>query len=162
MYLRETSREFDEGCRNGGAVNKQRFHAVVESGAEPGLLAYRDGRPVGWVAVAPREEYTRIKRSPVHRPVDDVDDVWAITCFFIHRDERGTGVATALLDAAVERCRQRGARVVEAYPSDPGDDRLPDPEMWRGSLAQFERAGFEVVARRKPARPIVRRVLART
>lgn len=156
MYLRESAREFDE---NVGVGNRARFAEVVGSGREPGLLAYEDGRPVGWVAVAPREEYPRVLRSPVHKPVDDIDGVWSVTCFFIDRSARGQGIASALLDAAVEFARAQGARVVEAYPTDPGDARPPSAEMWRGSLEQFERAGFEVALRRKPARPIVRRVL---
>ena len=160
MYLRETSKEFDAGCRNGGEANRERFREVVRSGSEPGLLAYREDRPVGWVAVAPREEYPRVLRSPLHKPIDGSTGVWAITCFFIDRSERGLGVASALLEAAVAFCRAKGAAIVEAYPSDPGDARPPAGEMWRGSLAQFSRAGFEVVDRRKPARPIVRRILA--
>src|SRR5687768_3314414 len=36
----------------------------VRSGAEPGLLAYRGGKPVAWCAVAPREAYAAIAASP--------------------------------------------------------------------------------------------------
>ena len=158
MYLRESAKEFDA---NVGAGNRARFAEVVRSGAEPGLLAYQDGRPVGWVAVAPREEYPRVLRSPLHKPVDDATGVWAVTCFFIHRSARGHGITGALLDAAVELTRARGARIVEGYPHDVGERRPPAAEMWRGSLDQFRRAGFEVVARRKPGRPLVRIVVAR-
>lgn len=28
-----------------------------------GLLAYRDGEPVGWVAVSPRAEFSRVMRQ---------------------------------------------------------------------------------------------------
>ncbi len=28
---------------------------LVDDGSEPGVLAYRDGEPVGWCAVGPRE-----------------------------------------------------------------------------------------------------------
>lgn len=100
-------------------------------------------------------------RSPVHKPIDDVSGVWAVTCFFVAKDARGHGVTTALLDAAVAYAKRNGALALEAYPNDVGEERPADASMWRGSLALFERAGFEVVARRKPARPIVRKTFSR-
>ena len=159
MYLRTTGKRFNANCAHGGSANRELFHALVQSGAEPGLLAWRNGEPVGWVAVAPREEYGRVLRSPVHKPMDGAGPVYAITCFFIARGHRGQGVADALLAAAVAFARSRGAALVEAYPSDVGDARKRAADMWRGSLQQFERAGFAVAARRRPARPIVRKTL---
>jgi len=159
MYLRTTGKRFDANCAGGGAANREAFRAVVGSGAQPGLLAWRRGEPMGWVAVAPREDYGRVLRSPVHKPLDEAAPVYAITCFFIARGYRGQGVADALLDAAVAFARARGAAVVEAYPLDVRDERRPPADMWRGSLKQFERAGFSVAARRRPSRPIVRKML---
>jgi GNAT superfamily N-acetyltransferase len=90
-------------------------------------------------------------------PIDDEQDVWAITCFFVHRDARASGVATALLDAAVAFAGHKGARIVEAYPVATTEQR-PDAELWRGTEEMFAAAGFEAVVRRKPRRPIMRRV----
>ena len=159
MFLRLDSKSFDAGCRGGGAENRRAFRAIVRSGSEPGLLAYRGGVPVGWVAVAPRSEYGRVLRSPVHKPVDDVRDVYSVSCFYVARSERGHGVADALLGEAARFARRQGAQVLEAYPSDTGAARKPADQVWRGTLAQFRRAGFEVIARRRPARPIVRLAL---
>src|SRR5438132_4190005 len=41
---------------------REGLHALVEADRDPapGLLAYADGRPVGWVSVAPREDYDRL------------------------------------------------------------------------------------------------------
>lgn len=160
MFLRLPAKEFDRNCGGGGAPNRAALKALVESGAEPGLLAWRGGDPVGWVAVAPREEYGRVLRSPVHKPVDEATGVYSISCFYIAKTARARGVAEALLAAAVDFARERGAVLVEAYPTDVRGERRAAAEMWRGSLEQFERAGFQVVARRKPARPIVRLRLA--
>ena len=163
MYLRESAKAFEANCPNGGAGNKRRLRALVEAGRVPGLLGYRGGRPVGWVSVSPREEYVRLQRSPVHRPIDEQPGVWSIACFFIARDARGAGVAEQLLKAALRYARERGARLVEGYPIDTAGRRRPSSEMWRGSVELFLRAGFEVAARRKPARPVVRkRLRART
>jgi GNAT superfamily N-acetyltransferase len=158
MYLRESAKEFEANCPNGGAANKARLEAIVARGDVPGLLGYRGDRPVGWVSVSPREDYPRVLRSPIHRPVDDTVGVWSVACLFVGREVRGGGVADELLEAAVAHAAEAGAAVVEAYPIDNGDERRPQAEMWRGSLRQFLRAGFEVVARRKPNRPIVRRI----
>ena len=54
-----------------GEGNRQAMRQIVESGAVPGLLAYHEGQPIGWVAVAPRKDYSRLQRSRILRPVDD-------------------------------------------------------------------------------------------
>ena len=127
----------------------------------PGLIAYRDGEPVGWVSVGPREDYRRLERSPTLHPVDE-RPVWSIVCFVVAAKARGRGVATALLDAAVEYARAHGATLVEGYPVDTSTGRISSSSVYKGTLSMFERAGFEVVATRRanrasPVRPIVRR-----
>jgi GNAT superfamily N-acetyltransferase len=155
MWWRVTSKEFDE--RHGAGLRRD-LHRLVDAGPEPGLLAYVDGVPAGWVAVAPRDEYPRLDRSPKLRRLDD-RAVWSITCFTIDRRQRRRGVAAALLDAAVDFARQRGAEVVEAYPIDTAGGKRSSADLYTGTLAMFERAGFEEVARRG-GRPIVRRTVA--
>lgn len=152
MWNRLTNREFEAGQ---GDANRAALQELVDGGREPGLLAYKDGVVVGWVSVAPREEYGRIMRSPVTKPIDDTP-VWAITCFVIHKDHRREGVASALVDAAVEQARRHGAVAVEAYPKDPRKDEVPDIYVWQGLPRMFERAGFREVARRSESRPIMR------
>src|SRR5688572_8470123 len=98
--------------------NRRTLRKLVDSGEQPGLLAYRDGNPVGWVSIAPREQFPRIEPSRVLGPVDD-EKVWSVVCFYIHRKERGSGVGSALLNAAVDAAARRGARIVEGYPVDP-------------------------------------------
>jgi GNAT superfamily N-acetyltransferase len=123
-----------------GEPKKCAMAELVHAGREPGLLAYADdGAPVGWVAVAPREEYTALLASPQYRPHDEVAGVWSITCFVIDKDVRRQGVAGALLAAAVEYAFEHGAGAVEAYPHvAKGDDYM-------GGLALYERAGFATV-----------------
>ncbi|HLF41013.1 MAG TPA: GNAT family N-acetyltransferase, partial [Acidimicrobiia bacterium] len=157
MWWRTTASDFNE--RAGGGLRDD-LEALVAGGRVPGLLAYDDGGapgagPVGWISVAPRPEFGRLQRSPKLKPVDGVP-VWSIVCFYIQRGHRGTGVATALLDAAVAYAAQQGAEAVEAYPTDPGAGRVPGASAFTGLLPMFERAGFSEIARRG-GRPIVRR-----
>lgn len=155
MWWRQRAKEYE---RDRGAANGEAMRSIVEDGREPGLLAYRDDRPVGWVSVAPREEFGRLDRSRVLARVDD-EEVWSIVCFYIDRRDRRSGVGTTLLGAAVRRASERGARWVEAYPVDleATTVRKASAELFTGTLAMFEEAGFEEVARRSPTRPVVRR-----
>ena len=155
MWNRQTTREFDE---RKGDRNRAAFQALVAGDRPPGLLAYADGIPVGWVAVAPRWDYGRLQRSRVTKPVDDLD-VWAVTCFVIAREARRRGVAGALLDAAVEFARANGALALEGYPVEPRSDDMPEIYAWMGLASMFEDAGFEEIARRSETRPLMRKVL---
>jgi GNAT superfamily N-acetyltransferase len=130
--------------------NRRAIRQLVEEGREPGLLAYEDGIAVGWVSVAPREEFGHLARSRHYGPVEKEDGVWSIVCFHIHSSARRKGVAKALLRAAVEHALARGARAIEAYPH----ERRPD---YMGSAEMFESAGFRPV-RSASVRTIVRYV----
>jgi len=141
-----------------GAGNKRAFQRIVAAGDAPGLLAYRDGEPVGWCAVAPRETYPRLERSRVLKRVD-AERVWSVTCFFVARPMRRRGVTVALLEAAVRYARARGARIVEGYPVEPRRGSMPDAFAWTGTAAAFRRAGFVEVLRRSATRPIMRFVV---
>jgi GNAT superfamily N-acetyltransferase len=155
MWWRCSSQEYSE--RHGEGLRGD-MEALVCGGTEPGLLAYAGDDPVGWVALAPRAEYPRLNRSRKLKPVDD-QPVWAITCFYIDRHHRRRGVAAALLGAAVDYARSRGAEIVEAYPIDTtAGAKAASSDLYTGTLPLFERAGFQEIARRE-GRPIVRLAL---
>jgi len=130
----------------------------------PGLVAYDGDEVVGWVSVGPRTDYERLTYSTVLAPVDE-QPVWSIVCFVVGRRSRGQGVARALLEAAIDHARDHGATILEAYPVDvPSRTRVASANVYQGTLSMFERAGFEVVARRQHnaaslVRPIVRLAL---
>ena len=127
---------------------------MTVAGPPPGLIGYRDGVPVGWVALAPREQFAKLRRSPVMKPVDALP-VWSVVCFVVPAAYRGQGVASALLSAAAGWARAQKARPLEAYPVDK-PARAQDDAMWFGAKSMYDRAGFGEVARRKPERPVVR------
>jgi GNAT superfamily N-acetyltransferase len=145
MYWRDRSLQH-------GTPKKRALGALVRSGREPGLLAYADGSPVGWIAIAPREEYAVLLRSPRYRPRDDDQGVWSVTCFTVDKQARELGVAGALLDAAVAHARAHGAQRVEAY------GHVRDPKDYMGSRDLFLAHGFQPF-RDAGTRTIVRREL---
>jgi len=155
MFNRLTGREFGS---NQGDGNRELMHRIVQSGEVPGLIGYEGPMPVGWVSVAPRRVFGRLQRSRVAKPLDE-REAWAVTCFVIPRQHRNRGVATALLEAAVEYARSQGATLIEGYPVEPRADRTPDIFAWTGLASMFEHAGFAEVARRSETRPFMRREL---
>lgn len=135
------------------------LQALAAQDPPPGLLGYDGNTPVGWVSLGPREDFAKLRRSPAMKAVDDAP-VWSIVCLVVPSEYRKQGVAQALLAGAVAYARKRGVKLVEGYPVDKSVSDAPDAP-WFGSLAMFEKLGFEEVARRKPARPIVRLKLQR-
>jgi GNAT superfamily N-acetyltransferase len=139
-----------------GEKNRAAFRKLVASGIPTGVLGYVDNAPVGWCAIAPRRDYVRLERSRILKPVDD-RPVWSVTCFFVARAYRRSGITEQLLRVAVEYAGECGAKVVEGYPNDPQRRELADAFAYTGFVSAFRNAGFEEVARRSKTRPIMRR-----
>ena len=144
-----------------GEKNKSAFKSMVDSGEATGILAYSEGIPVGWCAIAPRETYPALERSRVLKRLDD-KPVWSIVCLFIARPYRRKGVSVELLKAASEFARQHGGKVVEGYPIEPLKDEMPDAFAWTGLASAFLKAGFVECERRSETRPIMRRNVRQT
>jgi ribosomal protein S18 acetylase RimI-like enzyme len=139
------------------AERKARLRKVVTKGPPVGLLALRDDEPVGWVQVAPRRATPTFNTSPVAAPADAHDDlerVWAITCFYIAASGRRSGVAHALAEAAVAHAFAHGAVAVEACPKEAGARASGD--LYMGTPSIFRRLKFREIARRTPVRPLMR------
>ena len=154
FYRRSGARGALPAGTTAAQANRADLKKLTRGDTPPGLIGYRGKVPVGWVSLGPREDYAKLKRSPVMKPVDD-KPVWSIICFVVPSEYRGQGVARALLDGAVAYARKQGATLLEAYPVDkPG--RSHDDFMWFGAKSMYDDAGFEEVARRKPQRPVVR------
>jgi GNAT superfamily N-acetyltransferase len=141
-----------------GEGTKNAFQHLVESGAIVGLLAYFQGQPVGWCAIAPRQSYSVLERSRILKRVDEAS-VWSVVCFFVSKAFRGKGVTTALLRAAIEYARRQGARIIEGYPIEPKNSPMPAVFAWTGLASAFRQAGFVEVLRRSETRPIMRYVV---
>jgi GNAT superfamily N-acetyltransferase len=153
MYWRVKRSEFHAKY---GEPHRLAMERIIQDGRVPGLLAYRHGVPIGWVSVAPREDFPVLNRSRTLKPVDD-QVVWSIVCFFVAAAHRRHGVSRALIKAAVEYAARNAATLVEAYPIVPEALRDPRNELHMGQLSTFIEAGFTEVARRSSRRAIVRR-----
>lgn len=155
MYYRRTGSVSVSAAE--GAGNKEQLRRLVSQGTIPGLVGYLADEPVGWISLGPREDYLKLRRSPVMKPVDDAE-VWSIVCTYADKAHRGLGLQHKLLAAAVDFARSNGVRLLEAYPVDKLE-RSHDDFMFFGSRSLYERAGFHEVVRRSPTRVVMRRRL---
>jgi len=151
MYWKLRGKEFSE---NTGDNARQLQKAVVDSKVVPGLLAYSEGYPVGWIAVEPRSAYPKLAHSRILKPVDE-QEVWSITCFFVEKKHRRKGITIELLKAAVEYVKKQGGKIVEGYPVDSSKNQA-DAFIYTGTASAFKKAGFMEVARNSSTRPIFR------
>jgi GNAT superfamily N-acetyltransferase len=153
MYFRLKKDEFVAGKQNDG--NKKRMRELVWEGLPTGILGFYEGQAIGWCAFAPREDTPKLAKSRVHKPIDD-QPVWSITCFFIDKQFRRMGVSVAMLKGIITYARERGIKIIEAYPTIPTQETLPDSFAWIGLYKSFEKADFKIVDRTSKNRPMVR------
>lgn len=152
MWWRLSNKEYQ---RNKGEKNRAAMKKIVDSGRIPGIIAYHEKKPVGWCSIDLREEYRRLETSRILKPVDD-RVVWSVVCFFIHKKFRFQGISGQLLREGIDHVRKNGGKLIEGYPVEPLNSRIPDVFAYQGLAGIFQTTGFREVARRSPARPIMR------
>src|SRR4029077_6640219 len=140
--------------------NKEDLRQLVASGPPPGLLAVDGAGAGGGAGRAPRAELAWLARSRYLGPVDDLP-VWSVPCFYVRSSHRGGGVMDTLIEAALPVAAAAGAPALEAYPV---DTSVPSHtgNLFPGIAAVFAPHGFQGVGRRKPDRPVMRKLLEPT
>lgn len=125
-----------------GEPNREAFRKLVKAGAASGVLAFVEGEAAGWCAIGPRAEFPRVDRSK-SLVREWSGGTWSLNCLYVPTRWRGVGVARALVAAAVELARQRGATEVEAYPQSlaPGEQQA-GAFVWTGVPSLYEPLGF--------------------
>jgi GNAT superfamily N-acetyltransferase len=126
-----------------GEPNRRAFFGLLKNGRAQGTLAFAGDQPVGWCNFGPLEEFPRLQNSRVlgHKAAPGA---WSINCFFIAAGWRRRGIAGALLKEAVKTAFDRGARVLEAYPTPQKPDQtLIAAFTWTGTRSLFAKAGFK-------------------
>ena len=152
MWWRISRAEYRKQIGDG---NKRAIKKIVNKNEVPGILAYVDGKAVGWCSIQPRDVFPRLDNSRVLKRVDD-KPVWSIVCFFIARGFRKTGISEELIKEAVKHAKKRGAKIIEGYPTEPKKEKSVDAFVYTGFYSSFKKAGFKEVERRSETRPIMR------
>ncbi|HEU4789054.1 MAG TPA: GNAT family N-acetyltransferase [Flavobacterium sp.] len=153
MSFRLKKSDFDEGKINDG--NKTAMKELIWSDKPTGILGFYEGQPIAWCAFAPREDFLKLENSRVHKRIDN-KAVWSIPCFFIDKNFRRQGVSVELLKAVIKYAQHEKIEIIEAYPTTPTQEKLPDAFAWIGLYKSFDRAGFTIVDRTSKNRPMVR------
>ena len=138
-----------------GAEARRRQKELVLAGKSLGMLALAAGEPVGWCAYGRRTEFAALARSRT-LACADAGEVWSLPCFFVKAGWRGRGVARALLRAALQAMKRRGARIAEAYPVRPPSSNAG---AFTGTVPWLQAEGFRVVTDRPRGRRRARRAL---
>ena len=152
MYFRLPYKTFQENKPDG---NKKLMKQLVKKDRPQGLIASINNEPVGWIALAPREDYMRLANSRVFKPIDD-KPVWSITCFFIKKEFRHKGLSQQLIKGAVDFAKKKKIKTLEAYPAIPYAEKVPHPFLWVGVLSPFIKQGFKIVQQHSKSRAMVR------
>ena len=146
----------------GSAGNRAALTDLLRTSSAPVGLVAADGEDlVGWCAVGPRRRFARMLRSATLRgrdPAED-DDVWLVPCFLVCPERRGAGVASSLLEHAVEVAASAGARAVEGFPLSGSKRRSGGSDYMTGIEPLFAAQGFTDVRRPSSNRVVMRREL---
>lgn len=97
-----------------------------------GYLAYEGDKVVGWMAANSFKNFVALPPGP--------ENVAAIICFVVEKEHQGKGVATRLLDYALEDLPNQGYVAVNSAPLASGEFH---EWGYRGPRSMFEKAGFE-------------------
>ena len=155
-WIAPSSNGWAEGTVGGSeAQNRTRFHALVDVGPPPGLIAYEQETPIAWCRVMARDRLPGLANSRYFKTNLDIEGVWALSCFVVKNSHRGRGLTSVLTKAAMSFVREQGGSAVEVYPWDTTDHKA-DSTIYTGVASTFERLGFEVVQRRAPHKPMMR------
>jgi GNAT superfamily N-acetyltransferase len=141
LYWRQSAGDYRHTPLEG---RPELLRAMTRDDPAPGLVAYLDGEPAGWLGLGPRPRLERLVRSRTIPAIDDLP-VWSIVCFSVRVGYRRKGVARALLDGAIRYARESGAPALEAYPIDPEGKRADTAFGYVGFSPMFEAAGFRRV-----------------
>jgi GNAT superfamily N-acetyltransferase len=110
----------------------------IKSGESQGLMAYLDGKVVGWCHAAPM---STLRGLAEHVDSDDPEaaTTGAIVCFNVAPSYRGQGLAKRLLGAACDALRNQGMTLVRVMPPREAPSAA---RAYHGTITMYEGAGF--------------------
>lgn len=114
---------------------------------------------IGWCQFGPTEELPAIHHKRAYEEGLKILPDWRITCFFVDKGRRRSGVADAALAGAVEQIAELGGGTVESYPEDAEGRKVSGSFLHNGTLAMFEAQGFERTRRIGKNRWVVTRAV---
>lgn len=127
------------------AQNRTEKEARVRAGRAHAALVYDAFACIGWCQFGPTDELPRIKRQRAYREDASERPDWRITCFFVDKDYRRHGVASAALQGAMREIARLGGGTVESFPEAVEGRSVAGSFLHNGTVSMFERHGFKRV-----------------
>ena len=122
--------------------NRALKERLVRAGRAHAALVFDGDVAVGWCEYGTPGELPNIyHRQEYEAGLDRLPD-YRLTCFFVDKKYRRTGVAAAALRGALVLIAQAGGGVVEAYPQDTPGKKVSASLLYNGTRSLFETAGF--------------------
>lgn len=115
----------------------------VREGRTHAALVYDGGACVGWCQFGPPDELPRLHNQRAYDKDAVAPPDWRITCIFVGRGYRGSGVAGAAVAGAIDLISRAGGGRVEGYPEQTEGRKVTAGFLFNGALSTFERLGFE-------------------
>lgn len=142
----------EENKAGKGEVRRHQILGRIAEGVPVGLVGYAEGEPVAWVSVAPRDTF----RGLGGPAAESGEHIWSLSCMYMRRQLRGTGLGRQLIEAAISHAKKHNASVLEAYPV------APDSPSYRymGFIPAFKQFGFVEVAKAGTRRHVMRLTLS--
>jgi len=117
-------------------VNEGRAHAALVFDGAEAVAWCQYGSPAELPNIYHRKEYeAELDRLPDYR----------LTCFFVDKRYRRTGMAGIALRGALQLIAQAGGGVVEGYPQDAVGQKVSASFLYSATRSLFEQAGFRYI-----------------
>lgn len=139
--------------------NKQR---LVQEGRALASLVFEGDEAVGWCQFGRTDDLPNIKNRKNYEAELDRLPEWRIPCFYVGKKHRKKGVAKIALAGALAEIARLGGGTVEAYPFDVEGQKTSSSFLHGGTLAMFERMGFERVRLIGKTQWVVRKLIQKS
>jgi hypothetical protein len=125
------------------AGNRTLKQRLVDEGRAHAALVFDGDEAVAWCEYGSPEELPNIYHRKQYEAELDVLPDYRITCIFVDKKYRRSGLSEVALRGALELISRAGGGVVEGYPHDTGGKK--QSVLYNGTRSLFERVGFSYV-----------------
>ena len=141
-----------------GPTFKQR---LIDEGVAHAALVFDGDAAIAWCQYGSPIELPNIYHRKQYDAGEQHLAPWRITCFFVDRDERRSGVAYEALEGALQLIARAGGGEVISFPNElePGK-RTSSSFLHNGTRAMFEKAGFTFERHIGKSKTVMRKTIA--
>ncbi len=130
---------------------------LVDEGVAHAALVFEGDVAIAWCEYGSPAELPGIYHRRQYDAGETHPAPWRITCFFVDRDHRRSGVAREALDGALHLIALAGGGEVVSFPNEPAPGkRTSSSFLHNGTRAMFEKAGFTFERRIGTSKTVMR------